>query len=542
MALVVRAALGHGTILAGTAPDCTTPASNPARPSRRSALESAAPRSAAARSSRTAPAAHCRITVVAQAPPGWRFDRWAGACASRGTQPCTLLTEDLACSGGAEPECDDPVEFCPHRRRGLRQHPRTHHDVHGRARRRTAPCSAPRPRRPSGSPPTRTGGADLPVPARRGCVRGLHHPAHGGEPRRRRPRAVREGQGRVRARRAGRVPALAPGAAADGDGEQRRRPRARRPPVPSSPTAPTSPRRRSSAGWTRARSRPASRRARCSKGWPTARTRSRSAPPSSAQVSPVASHKWTVDVTPPETTITAGPNGATVDVAPTFEFAANEHGARFACSVDGGAPSPCASPFTTPPLLAGPHTVTVAATDDVGNTDPTPATATFTLKTGLATLVDADHDGFPEALDCNDRAANIHPGAPEDAGQQGRRELRRRARPVPARGRAAQRGRQGDRDEDDVPQLRGQRRHARGEGAGALLRRSRARSRRARCACARAARPRSASACARARRSRCGSRRPRTIGKVMRLPIVRNRFGTLKTLCLEPGARKPGRC
>jgi hypothetical protein len=74
------------------------------------------------------------------------------------------------------------------------------------------------------------------------------------------------------------------------------------------------------------------------------------------------------------------------------------------------------SPYTTPPLTAGPHTIAITATDAIGNADPTPATRTFTLATGLATLVDADHDGYPEALDCNDHAAGIHPGAIEIPG------------------------------------------------------------------------------------------------------------------------------
>ncbi len=71
------------------------------------------------------------------------------------------------------------------------------------------------------------------------------------------------------------------------------------------------------------------------------------------------------------------------------------------------------APFTTTPLASGPHRIDVAATDAIGNTDPTPAVRTFTLATGLATLVDADHDGFPESLDCDDHAAGTHPGAAE---------------------------------------------------------------------------------------------------------------------------------
>jgi hypothetical protein len=134
-------------------------------------------------------------------------------------------------------------------------------------------------------------------------------------------------------------------------------------------------------------------------------------------VSAAATRTWTIDTTPPETTITSGPADGTtiVDVSPTLSFTASEP-SSFTCRIDGGGAAPCASPYTTPPLTAGPHTIAITAIDAIGNADPTPATRTFTLATGLATLADADHDGYPEALDCNDHAAGIHPGAIEIPG------------------------------------------------------------------------------------------------------------------------------
>ena len=97
-----------------------------------------------------------------------------------------------------------------------------------------------------------------------------------------------------------------------------------------------------------------------------------------------ATRTWTVetiDVTPPDTTITSGPSG-TVDVtAATFGFTSTEAGSTFACTVDGGAPAPCTSGVTFTGLADGPHTFTVAATDPANNTDPTPATRTWTVDT-----------------------------------------------------------------------------------------------------------------------------------------------------------------
>ena len=84
------------------------------------------------------------------------------------------------------------------------------------------------------------------------------------------------------------------------------------------------------------------------------------------------------DTTPPDTTITAGPSGPTNDSSPTFEFSASEAGSTFECSVDGGSFAPCASPFTVPPLPAGPHTFSVRASDGAGNVGPV-MTVSFTV-------------------------------------------------------------------------------------------------------------------------------------------------------------------
>ena len=92
-----------------------------------------------------------------------------------------------------------------------------------------------------------------------------------------------------------------------------------------------------------------------------------------------ASRTFTVDTTPPDTTITAGPSGTTNDSTPTFSFTATEAGSTFACRVDGGAWGSCTTPHTTGTLADGTHTFEVQATDGAGNTDPTPASRTFTV-------------------------------------------------------------------------------------------------------------------------------------------------------------------
>ena len=87
----------------------------------------------------------------------------------------------------------------------------------------------------------------------------------------------------------------------------------------------------------------------------------------------------TTDTTPPDTTITSGPSGATNDHTPTFEFSSSETGSTFECKLDAGDWGSCSTPHTTGELSDGEHTFEVQAIDGVGNVDPTPASRTFTV-------------------------------------------------------------------------------------------------------------------------------------------------------------------
>ena len=87
---------------------------------------------------------------------------------------------------------------------------------------------------------------------------------------------------------------------------------------------------------------------------------------------------WTVDTTPPQTTITSGPAKPTNLTGASFGFS-SEAGARFTCSLDGGAYSACTSPKSYSGLAQGSHTFRVKATDQAGNVDPTPAARTWRI-------------------------------------------------------------------------------------------------------------------------------------------------------------------
>jgi hypothetical protein len=86
----------------------------------------------------------------------------------------------------------------------------------------------------------------------------------------------------------------------------------------------------------------------------------------------------------PDTTITSGPPATTGDDTPTFSFTSTESGSPFECRVDSGGWETCTSPWTTGALADGPHSVSVRATDQAGNTDGSPATHSFTVDTSTA--------------------------------------------------------------------------------------------------------------------------------------------------------------
>ncbi|MDQ2621970.1 MAG: hypothetical protein M3Y45_02915, partial [Actinomycetota bacterium] len=95
-----------------------------------------------------------------------------------------------------------------------------------------------------------------------------------------------------------------------------------------------------------------------------------------ARVDPTpATHGWTVDTDPPDTTINSSPGPLTRGNA-SFAFEATEPGS-FECSLDQSAWTACTVPATFADLADGMHEFRVRAIDRVGNVDPSPATYEF---------------------------------------------------------------------------------------------------------------------------------------------------------------------
>jgi peptidoglycan/xylan/chitin deacetylase (PgdA/CDA1 family) len=90
------------------------------------------------------------------------------------------------------------------------------------------------------------------------------------------------------------------------------------------------------------------------------------------------SYEWTVDTTPPVTTIESDALADTESGDVSVDFSVNES-ATFECSLDGGAYDSCGSPYTAAGLAVGFHTLLIRATDLVGNVESQPVSYLWTV-------------------------------------------------------------------------------------------------------------------------------------------------------------------
>jgi hypothetical protein len=93
---------------------------------------------------------------------------------------------------------------------------------------------------------------------------------------------------------------------------------------------------------------------------------------------------YVTDAIPPQTIIHPdfGPSGTVNYTDALFYFYTTDSGSKFECRLDSSSEddwSECSSPQPYSSLPEGPHTFEVRATDSSGNTDPTPASRTWTV-------------------------------------------------------------------------------------------------------------------------------------------------------------------
>jgi uncharacterized repeat protein (TIGR01451 family) len=98
-----------------------------------------------------------------------------------------------------------------------------------------------------------------------------------------------------------------------------------------------------------------------------------------------ASYMWTVDATPPDTTINSNPTNLSNSSSASFTFSGSDTGgsgvASFECKLDAGSFAACTSPQTYNNLSDGSHIFEVRAIDNAGNTDASPASYTWVVDT-----------------------------------------------------------------------------------------------------------------------------------------------------------------
>ena len=86
------------------------------------------------------------------------------------------------------------------------------------------------------------------------------------------------------------------------------------------------------------------------------------------------------DTTPPDTTITSAPPNPSEVNSATFAFESSEGNSTFQCNLDSVGWGSCTSPISYDDLSEGSHVFQVRATDSSGNTDPTPASHSWTIE------------------------------------------------------------------------------------------------------------------------------------------------------------------
>ena len=94
-----------------------------------------------------------------------------------------------------------------------------------------------------------------------------------------------------------------------------------------------------------------------------------------------------LDTPAPDTSIAGNPSNPTTATDATFTFSSSAPSATFECQLDAGDFVACVSPKIYSVLAQGGHTFSVRAVNTKGNSDPTPASYSWTINSSAPTVV-----------------------------------------------------------------------------------------------------------------------------------------------------------
>jgi hypothetical protein len=100
-----------------------------------------------------------------------------------------------------------------------------------------------------------------------------------------------------------------------------------------------------------------------------------------------AVQRFSIDSTPPETSLISGPQGDTANPSAVWQVASSERNPGrygYLCAIDGAVMDECTRTFGETFLCRGTHTFRSAAVDSAGNLDPSPVSGQITLTSGPA--------------------------------------------------------------------------------------------------------------------------------------------------------------
>jgi hypothetical protein len=96
---------------------------------------------------------------------------------------------------------------------------------------------------------------------------------------------------------------------------------------------------------------------------------------------PPITYRWTVDLTPPTTVVTAQPPPLSNSSTATFGFISPDSTATFRCSLNGSAPQACTSPVVYSGLSDATRSLLIQAVDPAGNVDTQAQPISWTVDT-----------------------------------------------------------------------------------------------------------------------------------------------------------------